>query len=120
MNASLDGPALARSLHTETERIRVLVAECRYAGVFLEDLPEELEEGRTLLRERKADAALEHLRGIRLDLLGRLLLTQPTVLAGQRAGTAPIGGSPSPEALERINANIDRMLAPSARIRPPP
>ena len=112
-----DSRALLVSLKTETARVRALAAECRRAGVFLEDFPEELDRSRSLLREAHLDAALDHMREIRVDLLGRLLLFEPGCGSPRRSVGPPPGMSLSEEEVAAVNERIARIQAAAARLR---
>ncbi len=115
----MDTRALLASLKAETARVRALASECRQANVFLEDLPEELQCSRSLLRAGRLEAALEHLQVMRLDLLARLVLRETPEIPRGRTVAPPRGRSPSARALAAINARIDRVLKTAARGTPP-
>lgn len=118
----MNGRALLSSVKVEAARIRVLATECRRADVFLEDLPEELQRSRSLLRSAQPEAALEHLQALRIDLLARLVLRETAELPQGRIGQPPRGSSPSASALAAINARIERIrksAAPGKRPRTP-
>ena len=98
--------------------MRDLSAECRRAGISLEHVPEEIQSVRDLVVEHRYDAALERIRELKLDLLARLLITQPEGVPPASLENAPVRVSPSAEDLAAFNAKIEKTMRHGPRAKP--
>jgi hypothetical protein len=116
---SKDGPSGPDRILSEAARIRNLSAECREAGIILEDIPKELETICELVHERRPDEALARIRAVKLDLLARLLLRERPTAPPARAENASGSSLPSDTVLSALNDRAAKDAPPQAGPRPP-
>lgn len=107
------------SLKTETARIRNLSAECRAAGIILEDVPGEVLRVRELVQERNYAAALDLIREIKLDLLARLLLHEPMEVPPVTIENEPVVILPSEALFSAIDERAAENPRHAGRRKPP-